>query len=171
MIPITPILLLTGARIPVDEAVTNVDQDPESYYGERHEFMIKQHADWWKEWFTTVFDSLVPFRKWKTSHRNVQAGDIVLIMFDRRLGAKEYRYGRVLEAKVDSDGRVRSCDVGVLPRDKRRNPLPYVNKGLLTMTVPIQRLCMVTPVEQLEERPTVTGEAVNHVYTQWSTSD
>ena len=75
------------------------------------------------------------------------------------------------KAKVDSDGRVRSCDVGVLPRDKRRNPLPYVNKGLLTMTVPIQRLCMVTPVEQLEERPTVTGEAINHVYTQWSTSD
>ena len=171
LVPITPNLLLTGARIPVDKAVADSDNDPQSYYGERHEFMVKTFGDWWKEWFHSVFDTLVPFRKWKTSHRNVREGDIVMIMFDKKVGNKEYRYGRVLEAKMDADGKVRSCNVGVLPRDKRNKPLPYVSKDLLTMYVPVQRLVMITPVELLTQRPTVIGDSSSqqHLQAAWST--
>ena len=136
------------------------DKDDEGYYGKRYEFMANQYRSWWQSWFFTCFDNLVPYRKWKFTHRNVQVGDIVQIKFERKVGQHGYRYGRVTKANPDSDGNVRTCDVAVLPRDKRHKPLPYVNKGMLIMTVPIQRLCMVTPVDQLTQRPTVAGEII-----------
>ena len=78
--------------------------------------------------------------------------------------------GRVLETKVDTKGLVRTCIIGVRPRDSRESSLPYKVKDLLRMTVPVQRLCVISPAEQWQnskqehEIPDpYTG------YTKWST--
>ena len=111
----------------------------------RVEFLRGVYSEWWKEWFFTVFDSLVPLRKWRVADRNVQIGDIVLLKFERKLVRHEFRYGRVLEVTHDTKGLVRTCVVGVRPRDSREKVLPYVPKQLLRMTVPVQRLVVVCP--------------------------
>ena len=35
-------------------------------------------ALWWRHWMEQVWDSLVPTKKWRTTVRNVQLGDVVL---------------------------------------------------------------------------------------------
>ena len=42
--------------------------------------VIKEMEDsWWSLWYKQVFPSLVPYRRWKTEHRNPRVGDVVLV--------------------------------------------------------------------------------------------
>ena len=47
----------------------------------RLQFLEDLETLWWEQWLREVFPSLLPFRKWKAEFRNLQVGDIVLVMY------------------------------------------------------------------------------------------
>ena len=106
---------------------------------------------WWKQWIAQVLPFLVPYKKWKTEHRNVQKRDIVLVLYDKKIKKGEYRLGRVLNVHPDMHGRVRTVTVGLRRRDRRENALPYNPKPLDELTVGVQRLAVICPAEEQSE--------------------
>ena len=107
---------------------------------------------WWDEWYQRVFRSLVPYQKWKFSRRNVQEGDVVLVLYPGKIAKGDFRLARVTGVKVDDSGHVRTATVALRPRNKREKALPYRAKALTLMTVAVQRLVVILPAEEQEEQ-------------------
>ena len=93
----------------------------------------------------------MPRRKWHKKHRNVQIGDICLLKFSGKMTKASYRLCVIREVEVDENGLVRTCTIATRPRDSREKSLPYLSKKLLEMRVPIQRLVVVCPHDQIVE--------------------
>ena len=36
---------------------------------------------WWDQWLKQVFPALLPYQKWRTEHRNISVGDVVLVLY------------------------------------------------------------------------------------------
>ena len=89
---------------------------------------------WWNQWITEVFSHLVPFRRWKHERRNARPGDIVLVMYEKRMKKGDYRLGRILAVHPDCKGIVRTVTVGLRKTDAREKLLPYVPKKLQELT-------------------------------------
>ena len=91
--PVTPNHLLLGratGESPVGEFDVKMNITKRSQ-------MIEQVVDdWWKKWYSQVFQSLVPAYKWHQKYREVQVGDVVL-MHDENAVKGHYRLGRVKE--------------------------------------------------------------------------
>ena len=114
----------------------------------RQEFMMEVEDLWWKQWYVQVFPSLVPFKKWRKEERNIQIGDIVLVMYEKSVGKGDYRLARVLSVYPDVHDVVRTVKVGFRRRSVREATLPYVPKPLDEMELGVQRLVVVSPVEE-----------------------
>ena len=114
----------------------------------RQEFMMEVEDLWWKQWYVQVFPSLVPFKKWRKEERNIQIGDIVLVMYEKSVGKGDYRLARVLRVYPDVHDVVRTVKVGFRRRSVREATLPYVPKPLDEMELGVQRLVVVSPVEE-----------------------
>ena len=71
-----------------------------------------------------MFPHLVPYRRWKVQHRNLQIGDIVLVSYPCKFGKGEYRLARVSAVFPDTYGVVRTVSVKMRPRDSREKVLP-----------------------------------------------
>jgi len=71
----------------------------------------------------------------------------VLVLYDRKLGAGEYRLGRILRTLPDAHGRVRTVVVGMRSRTKEK-PTEYVPKKLEEHTLGIQRVAVICPIEE-----------------------
>ena len=101
---------------------------------------------WWARWAEDGFQLLCPRKKWHLQHRNLQAGDIVLIKYQQALGKDKFRLGKVEEAIPDIHGRVRT--VLVSTRDKRkalRERKETCKAGLMELRLPVQRLVVLLP--------------------------
>ena len=70
-------------------------------------------ALWWSRFFKDVFPLLVPRPKWAQSRRNVEIGDIVLVLFQVKYSKDKYRLGRIMSIKPDHHQHVRTVEVGV----------------------------------------------------------
>ena len=103
---------------------------------------------WWKQWIVQVFPSLVPYKKWRVEQRNVQQGDIVMVLYTKKIGKGEYRLGRILEAYKDKHGVVRTVKVGLRRRDQREDARSYVAKPLDEIEIGVQRLAVICPAEE-----------------------
>jgi len=90
---------------------------------------------------------LVPFKKWRIVERNLCVNDIVLVMYDRKIGKADYRLARILEVHPDDHGIVRTVTVGMRRRDRREAGLPYQPKPLEKLKLGVQRLAVVCPAE------------------------
>ena len=101
--PITPLHLL-GGRATINIPTVNFDADTK--LTKRLQFIEDTTKEFWNKWFVQVFHNLVPSYKWKTVHRNVREGDIVLLKESSQLKG-EYKLARVKEAKPAEDGHVR----------------------------------------------------------------
>ena len=101
--PITPLHLL-GGRCTINIPMVNMDSSPK--LTKRLKFIEETTQEFWKKWFHQVFEQLVPSYKWKTEHRNVQVGDIVLLRESNQLRG-EYKLAKVTEANPSEDGKVR----------------------------------------------------------------
>ena len=111
----------------------------------------KLAREWWEEWTRSHFPTLVPRTKWKSSSRNVQVRDIALLRYTTKYTAPSYRLCRVVGVKVGEDGQVRSCDVALRPRRKGEDQgKEYQHKTLATITVGVQRIAVILPVEEQE---------------------
>ena len=72
----------------------------------------------------------------------------MLVLYDRKLGKGEYRLGRVVGVHPDCHGVVRTVTVGMKKNDKKEPALPYISKALDEVTVGVQRVCVICPVEK-----------------------
>ena len=126
-----------GAEFDADESLT------------RRQQVLKELEDmWWQQWSVQALPHLVPFKRLRTEHRNVQTGDIVLVHYGKSIGKGDYRLAKVLSAEPDAHGRVRTVTVGARKRDKREATLPYRSMPLDEITVGVQRLAVICPIEE-----------------------
>ena len=155
---VTPNLLLQGSR--TCEAVEH-DGDfakDMANLSVRLGFMQKSFEEWWHRWITAVWPSLVPYRRWKTTHRNIRTGDLVLVQYANKYSKAEFRRGVVLEVYPDEKDVVRTVLVGCRPRSKADRLGPYKSKALERMTVPVQRLSVLLAVEERDQIPPANDE-------------
>ena len=144
---VTPNLLLQSSRTcSATEHFHNM-QNVIATYTIRLRVLEECFADWWKAWIDSVFESLVPYRKWKKKFRNLSVGDIVLIKHQGKIPPQSYRYGRILELHEDDKGAVRTVTVGVRPRHVREG-LAYKPKKLDEILMAVQRLIVLLPAEE-----------------------
>ena len=150
---VTPNLLLQGSR-----TCQAVEHDGDfakdmANLSVRLGFMEKSFEEWWHRWITAVWPSLVPYRRWKTTHRNIRVGDLVLVQYSNKYSKAEFRRGVVLEVYPDPKNIVRTVLVGCRPRLKADRTGPYKSKALEKMTVPVQRLSVLLAVEEKDQLP------------------
>ena len=69
------------------------------------EFMRSVVLQFWDRWYTSYFQRLVKYHRWKCKSRNARKGDVVLIL-DRESKGK-YTIGEIASVKEDTDGSVR----------------------------------------------------------------
>ena len=84
----------------------------------------------WHLWLAQVWLGLVPYRKWRISHRNVRTGDIVLIKHERKYSKSGFRLAKILSVSYDEKGLVRTAVAGARPRNNTDRTKPYISKPL-----------------------------------------
>ena len=113
---------------------------------------------WWNLYYIQVFPNLLPFRRYKDSqrHRNFQWGDVCFLKYDSKV-QPSYRLCRVEHVIADETGDVRTVEVALRPRNKKEKLLPYKSKKPTIITVGVQRLALLVPVEELPGQQVVQG--------------
>ena len=81
--------------------------------------MRKLEEMWWNQRIGEALPHLVPYKGWKTEHRSLCVGDIVLVLYEKKVGKGTYKLGRVIAVHPDSHGVVRTVTVGVRKIVKR----------------------------------------------------
>ncbi len=124
---------------------------------ERYRLINHVSTDFWHRWSVEASPSLVVRQKWHVPSRNLQQGDVVMIMEPSKLKSK-YKLGIVEDTKVSRDGHVRSAVI------KYNNVSQIGNKVLqatpVRVTRSVQRLVLVLPVE--EQSPRLMVNANDH---------
>ena len=167
--PVTPNGLLKGSRtqpVSVDLA-KYISSDKKYLYREEH--MNNMFDAWWEAWFRDVFDSLLPYPKWRQSHTNLQVGDICVIKYAQKVGLGDFRLCRVIGVEKDDHNLVRTVKIAMRPRNVREKILPYKSKQLVEMTVPVQRLILVNSAAEEAAREAAAAQ-VNTVQ-GWTVHD
>ena len=95
---------------------------------------------------------MMPIRKWKTTCRNLQPGDVVTMEYPGHF-KDDYRLAKVEQVFPDKKGLVRTVEVSFRKRDKREKPDSYWKKPLTKELVAVQRLSLLVPAE--DRRATV----------------
>jgi len=149
---ITPNMLLTArtsVNLPLREYV---DEDSP---GRRLAYKQQLELDWWAQWKVQCFDSLLPSKSWHTERRGVKIGNVVLISYSDQSKTGTFKLGRVINIEVDEDNLVRTCTVSyrlirsdMPPEDMR---LYFIGIKYKEIRVPVQRLCVILPLEEQEE--------------------
>ena len=106
--PLTPNMILTGranTEIPVRKYVTS---DKPLH---RLQYMEESINQWWQQFQTQNFSSMVPRQKWFYQQRNLRVGDVVLIHYEGKSKPGSYRLGVVVDIEEDADGCVRTVTV------------------------------------------------------------
>ena len=114
----------------------------------RQQVMRELEKSWWDQWIVQALPNLVPYKKWRIEHRPLSIGDIVLVLYARKIGKGDYRLARVLQVHPDPHGVIRTVTVGMRRRDSRENALPYVHRPLEEIKLGVQRLVVVCPKEE-----------------------
>ena len=126
---------------------------PGASYGEgdsltrRQEVISEIETAWWRQWIVQVLPNLVPYRRWKVEHRSPKPGDVVLVLYDKKVGKGDYRLGRIISVHPDSHGCVRTVVVGVRSKDRDKSAV-YVPKPLEELRLGVQRIAVIYPVEE-----------------------
>jgi len=127
--PLTPnhlLLLRSGATVPPGEFVK------EDMYCRKRWRQVQYLADvFWRRWTREYLPTLQLRRKWNEPVRNVEVGDVVILMEDNA-PRNSWQLGRVTETFPGPDGLVRSVKL--------------TTRGT-TLTRPIHKLCLLEPVK------------------------
>ena len=73
------------------------------------------------------------------------------MLYSKQVGKGEYRLGRILRVHPNSHGIVRTVTIGLRGMDRSAGTLPYVPKPLEEITLGIQRVAVICPVEDQTE--------------------
>ena len=79
-----------------------------------------------------------------------KVGDVVLVLYDKKVGKGSYKLGRVTAIHPDAHahGVVRTIIVGMERTDKREPSLPYKSVPLSEVKLGVQRVAVICPVEE-----------------------
>ena len=140
--PITVNQLLLGRTT---TNIASIDYQSAGSALERLEYREEVETAWWSQFSAQVLPTLVPFTRWKEEYPNREVGDIVFVHYPG-LKKAEYRMGKVSQVMPDKNGRVRTVEVLMRPKDKRTDgSVRYTHKDLEPMTVPVQRTALLMP--------------------------
>ena len=103
-------------------------------------------ASFWSQWMKTAAPGLILDDKWQTRGRNLQPGDIVLIMEDSAIKA-EYRLAMVDEVFTGVDGLVRKVKVSYRRYKVGEVGVKYTGSTCQSVIRPVQRLVLILPVD------------------------
>jgi len=127
--PLTPnhlLLMRTGNSVAPDVFVTQ-DQ-----FSRKRWRQVQYLADvFWRRWIREYLPTLQLRQKWINVSRNLEIGDIVIIM-DDNVPRNSWSLGRVIETFSGADGLVRSVKL--------------VTKSS-TLTRPVHKLCLLEPID------------------------
>lgn len=105
----------------------------------------------WKKWNDVAKPALTLHKKWNTAVRNLQVGDVVLVMEESSgVGQPEHKLAKVVKADPGRDGKVRSCQVlykNFSSGDK--GVLKYSGGTSTVVKRCCQRLVLIVPLEEL----------------------
>ena len=152
--PIAPVDLLHGRATGLEERIEHLrDQEWEvPDITLRHQEIKRMEAAWWSRWIEDGFPLMCPYKRWTSSHRNLEVGDLVMIKYDKALGPDKYRLGKVAEVYPDDQGRVRT--VLVTTRDRRRGARErndVCKAGVVSMRLAVQRVVVLLPAGETWE--------------------
>ena len=121
-------LLLLNAKSPLPPTTTSEADN----YARRRWRQVQLLADtFWSRWVKEYLPRLQERQKWATSRRNIQVGDLVLVV-DEHAPRNCWQIGRVLRTMPDREGNVRQCEVKTQTSTLRR---------------PIAKLCLLLEVD------------------------
>ena len=92
----------------------------------RQECMREIEEAWCNQWIVQALPHLMPYKRWKVKHRSLRPRDVVLVLYEKKVGKGLYKLGRVLEVHPDAHGTVRTVTVGLRRTNAREPSLPYV---------------------------------------------
>lgn len=128
--PITPAHLLLGKPILPQPLTGDHTETPDSrltLWGRQQ----KMSQQFWKRWHEEYLTSLQQRHKWYVEKRNMQVGDLVVLM-DENQPTASWAMGRVTDTHPGPDDRVRSVTI-------------KTERGEYTR--PINKLCLLPPAE------------------------
>ena len=132
--------------------VPGLTYSEDTSFTKRQEAMKELEDTWWNQWIVQVLPHLVPYKKWKTEYRALQVGDVVLVLYDKKVGKGSYKLGRVTAVHPDAHGVVRTVTVGMRRMDKREPSLPYKSVPLTEIKLGVQRVAVICPVDEQGEQ-------------------
>ena len=112
--PLTPNMLLTG-RANTEIPVRDYDTSDKPLC--RLRYVEECVAQWWQQFITQNFSSLVPRQKWYYERRDTVVGDVVLIKYEGKCVPPSYRLGVTTAVEVDKEYSTVCLPSYQLPRD------------------------------------------------------
>ncbi|XP_071944630.1 uncharacterized protein [Antedon mediterranea] len=120
--PLTPAMLLT--QLPLPPGVF----DKRDIYARRYWLQVQYLSNlFWQRWRKEYLPTMQERQKWFNPKRNLEMGDIVLVV-DNSLPRNSWLRGRIVESKKDKSGLIRSCTV---------------KTQFSTLNRPIAKLCLL----------------------------
>ena len=143
---ITPNSLLLGRS----QAKNPGGWQPSSSTLRRFQLVQDITDSFWTAWRETVAPSLITQSKWHTERRNLQVGDVVLVLKDSVLRG-EYRLARVKQVYPDSSGTVRKVTIAYKNYKVGEKLVEYSGAKDQECSRPAQRLALIVPVDSEEQ--------------------
>ena len=107
---------------------------------------------WWTKWSRDAFPLMCPRQKWTKEKRNMEVGDIVMLLTPSKLGKGTFKLARVHMVHPDERGNVRTVTIASRDRLKARGEKQNQLKGGLTFsTMAVQRLIVLVPANEAWE--------------------
>ena len=149
---ITPALLIQGGRIcrgPEHDNNICTDMDMVA----RMDIVEQNFMCWWRMWLDQVWESLLPIKKWRETHQNLQVNDLVLLKYQGKYSPPVFRYAKVTKTHPDKHGLVRNVTVISMSKRARDGARVYSPRKMDEQLVPVQRCVLLLPVEAQAELP------------------
>ena len=107
---------------------------------------------WWSKWSRDAFPLMCPRQKWTKEKRNVQVGDIVMLLTPSKLGKGTFKLAGVHEVHPDERGDVRTVTIASRNKVKARGEKHEELRGELGFsTMAVQRLVVLVPADEAWE--------------------
>ena len=128
---LTPNHLLLAGRASVEIPQGDLQ---ETSLNKKYIFIQNLVKEFWKKWYRSVFPTLIPSYKWRSTTRNIQAGDVILI-YQENITRGSYPLGKVLKVMKSDDDLVRKASVQYMTGDKKKCVDKSVNA--LVVIIPV----------------------------------
>ena len=105
-------------------------------------------CNFWKSWMQLYKPAMLLERKWNSDVRNLQVGDVVLVIDNDAL-TRSYKLAQVTTARPDEDGKVRTVEVAYKRyKSSEQGTHKYTGGSTTNIKRSVQRLSLIVPIEE-----------------------